>query len=182
LDEAKWNWLLKLFKRWPFLAIKSVRTYEGAKAVSSHTGSLTSSNELYEALFRQSGVIIVESVEELFNYGLAFSITDIPKSNRVVILTNAGGPGIKEKLSKILPKFASLKNPVDTTANINPNEYKMALKILDEDSQFDGIIAIVVRAYTMDINEFCDEIIDIYKQIKKPLMICLMGIVEIEEV
>jgi len=54
----------------------------------------------------------------------------------------------KEKLSKILPKFASLKNPVDTTANINPNEYKMALKILDEDSQFDGIIAIVVRAYT----------------------------------
>jgi acetate---CoA ligase (ADP-forming) len=185
----------------PILAIKSGRTYEGAKAVSSHTGSLTSSDELYEALFRQSGVIRVESVEELFNYGLAFSLLDIPKSNRVVILTNAGGPGImavdsairnklkvpeiseetKEKLSKILPKFASLKNPVDTTANINPNEYKMALKILDEDSQFDGIIAIVVRAYTMDINEFCDEIIDTYKQIKKPLMICLMGIVEIEE-
>jgi len=83
---------------------------------------------------------------------LALSLIDIPKSNRVVILTNAGGPGIKEKLSKILPKFASLKNPVDTTANINPNEYKVALKILDEDSQF-----------------------------KKPLMICLMGIVEIEE-
>ena len=63
----------------PILAIKSGRTYEGAK---------------YEALFRQSGVIRVESVEELFNYGLAFSLIDIPKSNRVVILTNAGGPGI----------------------------------------------------------------------------------------
>jgi acyl-CoA synthetase (NDP forming) len=98
----------------PILAIKSGRTYEGAKAVSSHTGSLTSSDELYEALFRQSGVIRVESVEELFNYGLAFSLIDIPKSNRVVILTNAGGPGIKEKLSKILPKFASLKNPVES--------------------------------------------------------------------
>ena len=63
----------------PILVIKSGRTYEGAK---------------YEALFRQSGVIRVESVEELFNYGLAFSLIDIPKSNRVVILTNAGGPGI----------------------------------------------------------------------------------------
>lgn len=185
----------------PILAIKSGRTLEGAKAVSSHTGSLTSSDELYEALFRQSGVIRVESVEELFNYALAFSLLDIPKSNRIAILTNAGGPGIlatdsairnklkvqeiseitKNKLREILPNFASLRNPIDTTANINAKQYKLALKVLSKDDEIDGIIAIVVRAFTMDINEFCDEIISIYDEIKKPLLICLMGIVEIEE-
>ncbi len=185
----------------PILAIKSGRTIEGAKAVRSHTGSLTSSDELYEALFKQSGVIRVESVEELFNYALAFSLIDIPKSNKIAILTNAGGPGIiavdsairnklkvpeisertKEKLSNVLPKFASLRNPIDTTANISANHYKLALKILSEDDDIDGIIGIVVRAFTMDINEFCNEIIDVYKEIKKPLIICLMGIVEIEE-
>ncbi len=187
--------------RKPIIAIKSGRTERGKQAISSHTGSLTSSDELYEAIFRQSGVIRVDSVEELFDYALAFSELEIPKGNRVVILTNAGGPGIiavdsairnnlnvietsdetKEKLKTILPSYASLKNPIDTTAGISIKEYIKALEILNEDANFDGIISIFVRAFTMDINEFCDEIIKIYKNFKKPLIICLMGITEIEE-
>ncbi len=187
--------------RKPIIAIKSGRTEKGKEAVSSHTGSLTSSDEVYEAIFRQSGVIRVDSVEELFDYALAFSELEIPKGNRIAILTNAGGPGIiavdsairnnlnvietsnetKEKLKIILPSYASLKNPIDTTAGISIKEYIKALEILNEDNNFDGIISIFVRAFTMDINEFCNEIIRIYKFFKKPLIICLMGITEIEE-
>ncbi|MCS7244549.1 MAG: acetate--CoA ligase family protein [candidate division WOR-3 bacterium] len=185
----------------PILAIKSGRTEEGKRAVSSHTGSLTSSDELYEAVFKQSGVLRVESVEELFNYATAFSNLNIPKSNRIVILTNAGGPGIlavdsairnklsipetsektKEELRKILPNYASLKNPIDTTGGISVDEYIKVLNILDKDDSFDGIIAIFVRAFTMDINEFCDKVLSIYKDIKKPIIITLMGITEIEQ-
>ncbi|MEO0196602.1 MAG: acetate--CoA ligase family protein [candidate division WOR-3 bacterium] len=185
----------------PILAIKSGRTEKGKQAVSSHTGSLTSSDEVYEAIFRQSGVIRVDSVEELFNYALAFSELELPKGNRVVILTNAGGPGIiavdsairlnlnvietpdetKQKLKSILPSYASLRNPIDTTAGISIKEYIKALELLRDDENFDGIISIFVRAFTMDINEFCEEIIKVYKTFKKPLIVCLMGITEIEE-
>ncbi len=185
----------------PILAIKSGRTERGRVAVSSHTGSLTTSDEVYEAIFKQSGVIRVDSVEELFNYAIVFSELELPKGNRIAILTNAGGPGIlavdsairlnlevietpdetKRKLREVLPNYASLKNPIDTTANIRADEYIKALKILRDDENFDGIISIFVRAFTMDINEVCDEIIKIYKTFQKPLIVCLMGITEIDE-
>ena len=78
----------------PILAIKSGRTAAGARAASSHTGALAGSDEAYDALFAQCGVLRVESLEELFDYALAFSTQPLPKGNRVAIVTNAGGLGI----------------------------------------------------------------------------------------
>jgi len=78
----------------PVIAIKAGRTPEGAGAASSHTGALASSDEVYDAIFNQSGVIRVESVEELFNHAKAFSTQPIPSGNRVAIISNAGGPAI----------------------------------------------------------------------------------------
>jgi acetyltransferase len=78
----------------PILAIKSGRTAAGAAAASSHTGSLAGSDNVYDAIFIQSGVLRVESVEELFALATAFSQQPLPAGNRVAIVTNAGGPGI----------------------------------------------------------------------------------------
>ena len=80
--------------RKPILAIKSGRTAAGARAASSHTGALAGSDEAYDALFAQCGVLRVESLEELFDYALAFAMQPLPRGNRVAIVTNAGGLGI----------------------------------------------------------------------------------------
>ncbi|MGI6302107.1 MAG: hypothetical protein ACOX52_13785 [Verrucomicrobiota bacterium] len=78
----------------PVLCLKSGRSPEGAKAVSSHTGSLAGSDSVYDALLVQSGVQRVETISELFDYAALYCTQPLPKGNRVGIITNAGGPGI----------------------------------------------------------------------------------------
>ncbi|MCP4628901.1 MAG: CoA-binding protein, partial [bacterium] len=115
----------------PILVIKSGRTVEGAKAASSHTGALSSSDEAYDSLFDQCGVLRVETIEELFNYAMAFATQPLPKSSKVGIVTNAGGFGIiatdvavrhglnvaafekqtTQNLKECLPPTANINNP-----------------------------------------------------------------------
>ena len=67
----------------PIIALKAGRSKSGAKAASSHTGALASSDLAVEALFKQAGIIRADTIEELFEYSLAFSNQPIPKGNRV---------------------------------------------------------------------------------------------------
>ena len=78
----------------PMLCLKSGRSPEGAKAVSSHTGSLAGSDSVYDALLIQSGVQRVDTIAELFDYAALYTTQPLPAGNRVAIITNAGGPGI----------------------------------------------------------------------------------------
>jgi acetyl coenzyme A synthetase (ADP forming)-like protein len=94
-------------KKIPILAIKSGRTLEGAKAATSHTGALAGSDEVYDSIFMQSGVLRVETIEELFDYAIAFAQQPLPHLTltlsasgegqgevKIAIVTNAGGAGI----------------------------------------------------------------------------------------
>ena len=67
-------------KKKPVLVLKSGRSPEGAKAAMSHTGALMGSDEIYDALLKQSGAIRVDTMEELFDYATAFSKQPLPKS------------------------------------------------------------------------------------------------------
>ncbi len=78
----------------PVIVVKSGRTSAGARAVSSHTGSLAGSDAAYDSAFMQSGVIRAETMNEFFDMAGGFSGQPIPTGDRVVIVTNAGGPGI----------------------------------------------------------------------------------------
>ena len=78
----------------PVVAVKSGRTKLGAKAASSHTGSLAGLEVGVNALFEQTGIMRVDTTEELFDVAALLSRQPIPKGNRVVVVTNAGGPGI----------------------------------------------------------------------------------------
>ena len=78
----------------PMLCLKSGRSPEGAKAVSSHTGSLAGSDSVYDALLMQSGVQRVDTIAELFDYAALYTTQPLPRGGRVAIITNAGGPGI----------------------------------------------------------------------------------------
>jgi 4-hydroxybutyryl-CoA synthetase (ADP-forming) len=78
----------------PVLVLKAGRSAEGAKAAMSHTGALMGSDELYDALLRQSGAIRVDTMEELFDYATAFSKQPLPTGGDLAIVSNAGGPAI----------------------------------------------------------------------------------------
>jgi acetyltransferase len=84
----------KVAKIKPVIAIKSGVTTSGARAVSSHTGSLAGSEQAYHAAFKQAGVLRAESMEELFDMALAFGYQPPLIGKRIAIITNAGGPGI----------------------------------------------------------------------------------------
>ncbi len=78
----------------PILAIKSGRTSAGASAAASHTGSLAGSDEVCDAVFRQAGIVRCSTIEDMFNRAIALAYQPRPRSNRVAIVTNAGGPGV----------------------------------------------------------------------------------------
>jgi acetyltransferase len=191
----------EIAKSKPILAVKSGRTPSGAKAASSHTGSLSGSDEVYDAIFAQSGVLRVDSVEELFDCAVAFANQPLPRGRRAAIVTNAGGPGImatdaciryglemaalspktKEKLKKHLPAEASVENPIDLIGDAQHDRYKIALQSVLADRKVGGAIVILTPQTMTDIEEIARVICRISARATKPILACFMGVVDISK-
>jgi acetyltransferase len=185
----------------PVLAIKSGRSAEGARAAASHTGSLAGSDDAYDAIFRQSGILRVEGVSELFDYAIAFARQPIPKGNRIAIVTNAGGPGImatdaairhglkitplseetRENLKKELPPTANVNNPVDVIGDATHQRYEAAIGHILRDENVDGAIVVLTPQAMTDILETAKIVPHVIKDINKPILCSFMGIVDVSE-
>lgn len=155
----------RIARRKPILAVKSGRTQAGSRAASSHTGALASSDVAVAALFRQAGVIRVDTIEDLFGVASLLADQPIPAGNRVGIVTNAGGPGIlaadaleanglelprlsdavQAKLRDMLPAEAATSNPVDLIASAGPDEFHHATSTLIESGEVDSVMVINVE-------------------------------------
>ncbi len=179
----------------PIVAVKSGRTRLGAKAAVSHTGALGGLDVGVDALFEQTGIMRVETVEELFNVGAALSVQPIPQENRVVVVTNAGGPGVLatdalinsgmempdltpetvEELKKFISAEASFSNPMDMVAGAGAREYKLTLEAIKKDERFDIIIPIFVPPVTCDQLEVAQNIQDALADTYKSVYACFMG-------
>ena len=182
----------------PILAIKSGSSEEGARAAASHTGSLAGSDKAYDAIFLQSGIQRVEEVSELFNHAVAFAMQPIPKSNRIAIVTNAGGPGImatdaairhnlqiaklsddtKEKLKKVLPPTASLNNPVDIIGDADSKRYDAAIQHVIADENVDGLIIILSPQAISKPLDIAKIVPSAVKGITKPVLSSFMGLLD----
>jgi len=148
----------------PIVVVKSGRSGAGARAASSHTGALATSDAIVDALFRQAGVIRTATFEELFDVAMLLANQPPPGGPRVAILTNAGGPGILAAdaceahglelptlsdatvaaLRSFLPAAASVANPVDMIAAAGPEEYRRALEVVLADDRVDGVLVIYI--------------------------------------
>jgi acetyltransferase len=179
----------------PILAIKTGRTQEGASAAASHTGSLAGSDEVYDAIFSQSGVIRVESVEELFDYAEVFAEPSLPAGRRTAIVTNAGGPGIMatdaciryglqlarfqdytmKSLRFQLPATSSLKNPVDVIGDARDNRYRAALDAVVADEAVDQALVLVTPQAMTNTGPIGQVIAEIESFSDKPVVACMMG-------
>jgi acetyltransferase len=151
----------------PVVVLKVGVTQAGARAASSHTGSLAGADMAYWAAFRRSGVIRAENFEALFDYALAFSTQPLPEGERVAIITNAGGPGImaadaaelvglsmkaptaetQEKLRAGIPAAAAVGNPIDVIGDAGPERYIHSLEHVQKDPNIDSIVVVVTPTY-----------------------------------
>lgn len=179
----------------PVLILKSGRTKEGASAAASHTGSLAGSDEICNAAFKQAGIIRCENIEDMFNRAVAFAYQPVPKSNRIAIITNAGGPGVlatdaavqaglqiakfsdrsKQILKKSLPNTANINNPVDVIGDARVDRYNVALKTAFEDENVDGVFVILTPQSMTDIDLIAREVAKVSSHYDKPVYTSFMG-------
>jgi acyl-CoA synthetase (NDP forming) len=151
----------------PIIAVKSGRSDSGMRAASSHTGALASSDVAVQALFRQSGVIRVETIDQLFDAASLLASQPIPIGERVGVITNAGGPGIlaadaleanglvlpelsaelREQIGSVLPAEASTRNPVDLIASGGPTQYEHVTSLLLGSGEVDAVMVIYIPVF-----------------------------------
>jgi acetyl coenzyme A synthetase (ADP forming)-like protein len=182
----------------PIIAVKAGVSPEGAKAASSHTGALAGSDEAYNAILRQSGVIRVESIIDLFDYARAFAKQPRPRGNRVAIITNGGGPGImatdasiryglqisqfseatKAKLRAGLPKEASVNNPIDLIGDAQADRYELALQALQDDSVDCGLVLLTPQAM-VDLKKVAETIASTGPRSGKTILTSILGLTDI---
>ena len=192
----------RISRQKPILIWKGGLTETGARAAMAHTGSLAGSRQVWDAMFKQAGIINVSSFEELTDCLLAFSWLPLPAGKRVALISGMGGTGVgtsdnctmvglemakyspetKERLLKVLPPAGtSLSNPLDIGVGslLNPELYGEVAKILAEDENVDMIIAMTAPDNPRSIKSLREAM----PQIKKPLAATLFeitGLVEAE--
>lgn len=188
-------------KNKPVVAIKSGVTKSGSRAVSSHTGSLAGSEQAYQAAFQQAGVLRANDMASMFAMALALGYQPLLKADQIVIVTNAGGPGILatdalersgmslarlenetiQALEKYLPDAASAANPVDVLGDARGDRYKFALDIVSRDPNVDGIMVVLTPQAMTEIEDTAKAIGSLSQKIDKPILACFMGEAKVEQ-
>jgi len=193
LDVAK-----RVSKKKPVIALKAGRGEAGSKAISSHTGSLAGSYKIYEAAFKQSGVIMADNVEELFDLAKALSEQPACRKNSVAIITNGGGCGVLtadyceefsvqlaglkkstlrklEKSGKMHPAY-SARNPLDIVGDALPDRYKVAVDTLIAEPYIHGLIVLQTLQTMTNPIKNAQVVIDAHKRWpRKPIVCVYMG-------
>ncbi len=165
----------------PIVAVKSGRTGAGARAASSHTAALASSDRAADALFAQTGIIRVDTLAEFFAVARLLASQPIPQGNRLGVLTNGGGPGIiavdaavaagleipqlseatQGRLREVLPAAATVTNPVDLIASASPAQYRACLEILCDDPDLDSLLVIFIPPLATPTREVAEVMSDV---------------------
>ena len=186
----------------PIILIKSGGTSAGAKAASSHTGSLAGTETAYEAVFERSGITRCNSIKEQFDYAQAFAQQPLPAGSSVAVITNAGGPGIMaadaierqyltfakladetvEKLAGYLPPAANLYNPIDILGDALADRYEFALNAVLDDPNVDIVLILLTPQAMTESTATAKAIVKVSKQKKqKPVLACFLGAGKVEE-
>ena len=180
----------------PVIFLKSGTSNAGARAAASHTGSIAGSQVAYAEAFRRCGVLRANSIEELFNLGIAFSSQPIPRGRNVAIITNAGGPSIVaadacsqhglnlawlspqtvDLLRKNLPQEASWFNPVDVLGDAAADRYSVALETVLADDSVESVLVILTPQAMTEPLETAKKIEALRSSVpEKPIIAIFMG-------
>ncbi|MBN1924151.1 MAG: CoA-binding protein [Nanoarchaeota archaeon] len=180
----------------PVIVLKAGRTKSGEKAITSHTGSLAGSNKVYNGVFKQFKVFTVDNIEEMFFLADLLRKIKKPNSNKVCVLTNAGGPGVlasdsceekgleltglpkpvEKKLESVLPSNWSKSNPIDVIGDAKSDRYKSVLSILSKQNFFDILFCILTPQDMTEPEETAEALVQYANKEKdKTVFACFMG-------
>ncbi|MBW2965607.1 CoA-binding protein [Candidatus Woesearchaeota archaeon] len=185
----------KVSKTKPIIALKAGRTKKGIAAISSHTGSLAGSYEVYKAAFKQSGIVIAETIEDLFDLAKGLATQPLCKENAVAIVTNGGGCGVlcadycsalginlvelKKSTIKKLDKSGKMhaayskRNPLDIVGDALPERYEVAIDVLLSESYISGLIVIQTLQTMTNPEEDARIIMEAHKKYPDKPIICV---------
>ncbi len=185
----------KIVKKKPILVLKGGRTKEGTHAVSSHTGSLAGDDLVYETAFKQSGMMRIENIMDMFAFADALATQPEAKGPRIQIVTNGGGFGVlatdavikeglelavmndksKKRIKELVPSYAVVGNPLDLIGDADMARYEIALEALGNDPNVDGILCIVLFQTVSLQPEVTRVIRGFASKNLKPFVICSGG-------
>jgi acetyltransferase len=187
--------------RKPIIVIKAGCTEAAAKAVASHTGTLTGDDAVLEAAFRRAGVLRVKTIEDLFSMAEVLGKQPRPRGPRLAVVTNAGGPGVLatdmlvaeggqvaqlsqsslEQLNAVLPSAWSRNNPVDVLGDAGADRYIKAIEVVTADPNIDGVLAIVTPQAMTDPTAIAKGLESFKNLSEKPILASWMGAADVDE-
>jgi len=188
----------RLVKKKPLVVMKGGKTEEGARAAQSHTGSMAGRDEIFEALFKQTGAIRVDDFEELLDIGKTFAFQPLPKGNRIAIVSLSGGAGVmatdaclesglvlaspaEQTLARFrekMPPWSAPGNPFDveplSEVVTQEGAYRLSLDVFLSDPAVDLALLIMSTPRTPQIH--ADYVIEVARaHPEKPIAVCIIG-------
>ncbi|MFA5777017.1 MAG: acetate--CoA ligase family protein [Parcubacteria group bacterium] len=190
----------KISKSKPVVILKAGKTEKSQRAISSHTGALAGSEEIIKALFKKTGVIRVDSLDEFINTMRLISLVNPPANEKTAVITNAGGPGVlatdafsgkeiklseldgktKEKLREFLPKESSIENPIDLLGDAQEDRYEKTLESVDAEN-IGSIITILTPQENTPFDKIAQKISAFKKKTQKTIVAVFLGGKKIEK-
>ena len=184
-----------IVRRKPVIALKGGKTERGVRAAASHTAALASGYEVYQAVFRQAGVIEAETMEELFDIAKALIMMPPARGRRLLIVTNAGGEGVlatdyatryglevpilprelREELRKIMPSHVIVDNPIDLTGDTDDERYRIALETVLSRNIVDMAMVIAPPHPPAMTGRIVEYVAKIYKEFRLPILVVVTG-------
>jgi acetyl coenzyme A synthetase (ADP forming)-like protein len=185
----------RVSRRKPIVAVKSGRSAAGVRAASSHTAAMATPDVAVDALFRQTGVIRVDTLDELFDMALLLGSQPLPAGRRVAIVGNSGGPGIlatdacdgadlevpeltpptQAALREVVDPNGAVANPVDLVASATPAVYEQALRLVLADDGVDAVIVICTPTFAAPPERVAALLPSLAAGVDKPVVACFIA-------
>jgi acetyltransferase len=179
----------------PIVAYKAGRFAESAQAAASHTGAMAGVDAVYEAAFQRAGIERIFEIEDMFDCAGLLARQNIPKGERLAIITNAGGPGVMttdaliardgemakladetmQQLNQFLPSCWSHGNPVDVLGDAPPERFAKTVEIVLKDKGVDAVLVILTPQAMTDPTSTARAVGEIASKAHKPVLAAWMG-------
>ena len=185
----------RVSRRKPIVAVKSGRSSAGVRAATSHTAAMASPDVAVDALFHQTGVIRVDTLDELFDMALLLGSPPLPTGNRVAVVGNSGGPMIlatdacvgeglevpelspatQTALRAMADPNAAVTNPVDLLASATPEHFEQALRLVLADEGIDAMIVVSTTLFAAPAEAVAAVAGRVAATTNKPLLGCFLA-------
>lgn len=179
----------------PIVVLKSGRSAAGAKAAASHTGAMAGEDAVYDAAFKRTGVVRVDTIQDLFDCAELMAKQPRPTGSRLAIITNGGGPGVMAtdalahygvdpepldddilgRLNEVLPAFWSRNNPIDILGDASPERFAKAIEICIDSKKFDGLMVILAPQALTKPEKVAQKLTEIMKHKNFPIFATWIG-------